>query len=182
LRPGASHLRQDSASQSLPPSGDRSATCRKALNANHTRPGNLQSISRNTLINASGAFPIDNVNQFPRVLRKLELKLSLFVDSKLALGIENPAALFLVGIVDIELASGKVEGLGLRVRVDFAHAELAVSDPADLASGGSGDHANIADVVAESTGDGAVANSLHLGECVDQAIVLTFFKDVTRSW
>jgi hypothetical protein len=37
----------------------------KALNANHTRPGNLQSISRNTLIDASGAPPIDNVNQFP---------------------------------------------------------------------------------------------------------------------
>jgi hypothetical protein len=31
-------------------------------------------------------------------------------------------------------------------------------------------------VVAESTGDGAVANSLHFGECVDQAIVLAFFK------
>jgi hypothetical protein len=34
----------------------------------------------------------------------------------------------------------------------------------------------IADVVAESPGDGAVANSLHFGECVDQAIVLAFFR------
>jgi len=107
------------------------------------------------------------------ILRKLELKLSLF---ELALRIENAAALFLVGIVDIELAGIKVEGVRLRVRVDFAHAELVVSDPADLASGGSGDHANIAGVVAESTGDEAVANGLHLGACVDQATVLAFFK------
>jgi mechanosensitive ion channel-like protein len=176
LAAGASRLRQDSASQSLPPSGDRSATCRKSLNASHARAGNLQNISRDTLINASSAFPIDDVNQFPLILRKLKLKLSLFVDSKLALWIENAAALFLVGIVDIELAGGKVEGLRLRVRIDFAHAELAVSDPADLASGGSGDHADITDVVAESTGDGAVANGLPFGECVDQATVLAFFK------
>jgi hypothetical protein len=55
-------------------------------------PGNL--------IYASGALPIDNVNQFPWILRKLELKLSLFVHSKLALGIENAGAFFLIGVVN----------------------------------------------------------------------------------
>src|SRR5580698_11648344 len=70
------------------------------------------------LVDAGGALPVDDVDQFPRILIELELNLTLFVHGELASGIEDAGAFALVGVVDVELAGGEVKGLRLRVGVD----------------------------------------------------------------
>jgi len=73
--------------------------------------GGLRKITEGELIDAGSALPVDDVDQFPRILIELELNLALFIHGELASGIENASALALVCIVDIEFPSGEVEGL-----------------------------------------------------------------------
>src|SRR5271165_2086305 len=89
-------------------------------------------------------------------------------------------ALAPVLIIEIEFTSSEIEGLRLRVPVNFAEPEKAIGDPADLAASRSGNHMNVGDVVAESTSNGAMADRFHLGEGIDEAIVLAFFKGLDK--
>jgi hypothetical protein len=136
----------------------------------------IQKGKKGELVDAGRTLPVNDVDEFPGILIELELELALLVDGELASGIQDAGALALVGIVDVELAGGEVEGLRLRVGIDFAEAELAIGDPANLASSWSGNHADEGDVVAQSAGDGTVPDSSHLREGVDQTVVPTLFE------
>jgi len=69
----------------------------------------------------------------------------------------------------------------LGVRVNFAETEQAIGDPADLASGGGGNHADEADVVTQRAGNRAVADSFHLGKGVNKALILALFKGLDKN-
>jgi hypothetical protein len=56
------------------------------------------------LLESADLIPVDNVDEFPRILVELELKLPFFVNDQLGRWVENATALILVGIVNLDLA------------------------------------------------------------------------------
>src|SRR5215469_11165165 len=62
------------------------------------------------LVDAGRALPVEHVDQLPRVLVQLDLKLALLVDRKLGQGKQHAGALFLVLVVKVKLTRCQVEG------------------------------------------------------------------------
>src|SRR5258708_31876812 len=140
-----------------------------------TRPGARHMPIGDLLLLGTSTVPIDDVDQLPGILAELELKLTLFVDDQLGSRVKHAAALLLIFIVQINFASGQIEGFALGVVVGFTESDPAVGGEPDLATGWCGNQGNVVEVIAKGTIDGKAANWLHLGERVDQTLVLVFF-------
>jgi hypothetical protein len=67
-------------------------------------------LAASILVNALRAFPIKDICQFPGILGEFDFKLAVLVESKLALWIQYARALFLVGVVQINLSAREIEG------------------------------------------------------------------------
>src|SRR5260370_40635722 len=120
--------------------------------------------------------PIEDVDQLPGILAELELKLTLFVDDQLGSRVQNAAALVLIRVVQIKFTSGQIEGFALGVVVGFTESDPAVGGEPDPAASWRGNQGNVVEVIANCAGDGNAANRLHLGERVDQTLVLALLE------
>jgi hypothetical protein len=108
----------------------------------------------------------------------LKFELAVFVDDELSGGIKDAGAFALVLIGEIEFAGGEVVGGGGSVGVDFAETKQTVGDEANLAAGVRGNQANVAEVVADGAGYSDASDGVHLGEGVDEALILSFFEGI----
>ena len=120
--------------------------------------------------------PIDDVDQLPGILAEFKLKLALFVDDELGSRVQYAAALVLIRVVQIKFASGQIEGFALGVVVGFTESDPAVGGEPDFAAGWRRNQGNVVEVIANCAGDGDAANRLHLGERVDQTLVLALLE------
>ena len=75
------------------------------------------------------------LTSFQGFLRKIKLKLTVFVDDQLRSRIENSGALALVGVVQVEFARSQVVFLTLGRVVGFAKRDLPVGGEANLPPG-----------------------------------------------
>jgi hypothetical protein len=100
----------------------------------------------------------------------------LLVDYELSGGEQDTRALAFVGCVQVYFACAQVEGLGLRVRPSFGEFNLPISDKFKLPSGWSWNQPYEADVIAESSGKRDVTHGPHLGQRVDETLILTVCK------
>src|ERR1700720_3721954 len=149
----------------------------KPKSLNSRSPAELQSFSKEDaasalLVDAGRSFPIDNVYELPSILIELKLQLPLFVDHELSCGIQHTCAFTLVRVVQVEFSGCQVEGTGLRVPINFTESEQAVGDEANLATSRSRYHLDETEVVAKCAGDRYTAHSFHLGERIDQSLIL----------
>jgi hypothetical protein len=85
----------------------------------------------------SGRYPrrIENVDQRPGTAGQIVVKLSLLIDDELACRIQESCALGRVGVIEVELTDGQVEGRGRRRRVCFIEQMRAAGDKGDPAPG-----------------------------------------------
>src|SRR5277367_1968541 len=132
--------------------------------------------SFNLLLFAAGLVPVDDVHQIPRVLAEFKLKLTLFVNNQLAGGIEDAPALFLIGVVQVDLTGSQVEGRARAVVHGLTDPDPAVGGEANPAAGGRFNHANITELGAQSTCNGDAANGRRLAERLNQALVLALLE------
>ena len=79
-----------------------------------------------TLVGTRSPWPIEDVREPPRVLAQIQLQFALFIKDELRLGIEGARALALVLVIDVDEASGEIEGLRLGVEEGFAKADLPI--------------------------------------------------------
>ena len=106
------------------------------------------------------------------------MQLALIIDYQLRGGVEDTCALGFVFVVQIDFAGGEIVGFGAGVPVNFAEAEKAVGDEANLAAIRRGGHVDVADVVTDCAGDCDVADGAHFGERVVEALIFAFLKRV----
>ena len=132
------------------------------------------------LVHAWSSLPVDDADQLPRAADQVHLQLPVLIHNKLGGRIENACALGFILIVQVEFAGGEIVGLRAGVPVNFAETEKAVGDEANLTAVRSGNHTDVADVVADRAGDCDVADCAHLGERVKQALIFSFLKCVVE--
>ena len=132
------------------------------------------------LVHALSSLPVDDVVQLPGAADQVHLQLALIIDHQLRGGIEDACALGLVFIVQINFTGGEIVGFRAGVPPNFAKAEKAVGDEANLAAIRRRDHVDVADVVADRTGDCDVAYGAHFGERVVETLIFAFLKRVVE--
>src|ERR1700674_2778593 len=123
-------------------------------------------------VDPGSSLPIDNVNQLPGKPNEVVLQLPLLIDRQLGFRVEGARAFRLILVINVELTDRQIVGSRSAIVEDLAESEKAVGNKANLPPSGGWDLLDVADVIAEGARDCDVSHCLHLGERVEQPLIL----------
>jgi hypothetical protein len=137
-------------------------------------------VKRTALVDAGRSFPIENVNEFPRVLIQIPLQFALFVEHELRQGMQNANALGLVLVVNFDDSGGKIVRYRLAIGPGLRKTDLAVGHKDNFPSGWRRNHPDVGTVIAECASYLDVADRSHPLKCIDQSLVLSLLVGLNQ--
>src|ERR1700674_4622470 len=127
-------------------------------------------------VDAGSSLPIDNANELPGEPHKIVLQLPLLIDRELGFRVEGARALGFILVVNVEFTDRQIVGSRSAITVDLAESEKAVCDKANPPPSGGWGLLDVTDVVAESARDCDVSHCFHLGQRVEQPLILAVLE------